>query len=275
MTRPLLASALAASLLAAASARAEPVPSSAMPGPLKEVRYEQKIGTKIPGDIAFFDEDGRAARTGDLFSKRATILVMAYYHCPMLCDMVLQSVQASLKPLSLDPGRDFDVVVVSIDPRENPQVARKKKAEIVESYNRPGTEKGWHFLTGTEKEIRRLADTVGFHYVPDPANDQFAHAAGLVMVAPGGTISRYLFGIEYAPRDVKLGLIETASGKLGNVVDQILLYCFHYDPVTGKYSAVTLRIVRIAAVFTLVGIVLMVALLRRRETAAPDPLGAA
>ena len=275
MTQALRAAALTASLLVAAAASAEPVPSSSMPGPLKEVRYEQRIGTRIPPDITFFDEAGRAMRTGELFAKRPAILVMAYYHCPMLCDMVLESVQGSLKPLALDPGRDFDVVVVSIDPRENPQIARRKKAEIVRSYDRPGTEGGWHFLTGTEKEIERLAATVGFHYVPDPANDQFAHAAGLVMVTPGGTISRYLFGIEFAPRDVKLGLIESASGKLGNVVDQILLYCFHYDPVTGRYSAVTLRIVRIAAVATLIGIVLMVALLRRRETAAPGPLGAA
>src|SRR6185436_10188506 len=163
------------------------------------------------------------------------------------CDMVLQGVEGGLKALSLDPGRDFDVVVVRIDPRENPQLARKKKAEIVGRYKRPGTEGGWHFLTGSEKEIAALADTVGFHYVRDTVNDQFAHAAGLVMVTPGGTISRYLFGIEFAPRDLKLGLIESAGGKLGTVVDQILLYCFHYDPVTGRYSAVTLRIVRIAA----------------------------
>jgi protein SCO1/2 len=200
---------------------------------------------------------------------------MAYYHCPMLCDMVLQGVAGGLKPLSLNPGRDFDVVVVSIDPRENPQIARKKKAEIVGSYDRPGTESGWHFLTGTQSQIDRLADTVGFHYVRDAANDQFAHAAGMMVVTPGGVLSRYLFGIEYAPRDLKLALLESAQGKLGNVVDKLLLYCFHYDPVTGRYSAVTLRIVRIAALATLVGIVLMVVLLRRRETPAPGPLGAA
>ena len=270
---------LAATLLAAlgtATASGAAVPSSEMPEPLKQVRYEQKIGAKIAPDLTFFDETGRAVRTGEVFARRPAILVLAYYHCPMLCDMVLQGVEGGLKALSLDPGRDFDVVVVSIDPRENPQLARKKKAEIVGRYKRPGTEGGWHFLTGTEKEIQALADTVGFHYVRDAVNDQFAHAAGLVMVAPGGTVSRYLFGIEFAPRDLKLGLIESAHGKLGNaVVNQILLYCFHYDPVTGRYSAVTLRIVRIAAVATLIGIVLMVVLLRRRETAAPGPLGAA
>jgi len=210
---------LAATLLAAlgtATASGAAVPSSEMPEPLKQVRYEQKIGAKIAPDLTFFDETGRAVRTGEVFARRPAILVLAYYHCPMLCDMVLQGVEGGLKALSLDPGRDFDVVVVSIDPRENPQLARKKKAEIVGRYKRPGTEGGWHFLTGTEKEIQALADTVGFHYVRDAVNDQFAHAAGLVMVAPGGTVSRYLFGIEFAPRDLKLGLIESAHGKLGN-----------------------------------------------------------
>lgn len=278
--RTAIAPLLLAAMIAGASgggavAYADTVPSSAMPEPLKQVRYEQKLGARIPPDLAFFDEQGRAVRVAELFARRPGILVLAYYHCPMLCDMVLQGVEGALKPLPLDPGKDFDVVVVSIDARETPQIAGRKKAEIVGRYGRPGTEAGWHFLTGTQKSIDRLAATVGFHYVPDPDHDQFAHAAGIVLLTPGATISRYLFGIEFAPRDLRLGLVESASGKIGTVVDQVFLYCFHYDPVTGRYSAATLNIVRIAAVATLIGIALMVVLLRRRETAAPGPLGAA
>jgi protein SCO1/2 len=193
----------------------------------------------------------------------------------MLCDLVLQGVETSLKPLSLAPGRDFDVVVASIDVKETPELAAAKKQEILARYGRPGTAAGWHFLTGPQPSIDRLANAVGFRYVYDPQRNQFAHAAGIVILTPGGRISRYLFGVEYAPRDVRLALIESAGGKIGGLVDQVLLYCFHYDPAIGRYSAATLRIVRLAAVATVAGLVLLIVLLRRRENAQPGPVGAA
>jgi len=263
-------------LLLAGVARADSLaPGNTMPGPLREVRYEQRLNEQAPLELPFRDEAGRAVKLGDYFGRRPVLLVFAYYHCPMLCDMVLQGVETSLKPLSLEPGRDFDVVVASIDPKETPALAAAKKREIVARYGRPATARGWHFLTGPQPSIERLANAAGFRYVYDPQANQFAHAAGLVILTPEGRISRYLFGIEFAPRDVKLGLVESAGGKIGGVVEQVLLYCFHYDPAIGRYSAATLAIVRLAAIATVLGVVLMIVLLRRRETVRPGPLGTA
>lgn len=251
------------------------MPAGAMPGPLKEVRYEQRLGGQVPLDLAFIDEAGRLVKLGDYFGRRPVLLVLAYYHCPMLCDMVLQGVESSLKPLALEPGREFDVVVASIDPKETPALAAREKQQILARYGRPATAAGWHFLTGPQPSIARLANAVGFRYVYDPERDQFAHAAGLVILTPQGRISRYLFGLEYAPRDVRLGLIESAEGRIGGLVDQVLLYCFHYDPTTGRYSAAVMNILRLAALATVAGVVLLIFVLRRRETAQPRPVGAA
>jgi protein SCO1 len=273
LIRPIFAVIL---LLSAAVARADSVvPSSAMPGPLKEVRYDQRLGEQVPLALAFRDEAGRPVKLGGYFGRRPILLVLAYYHCPMLCDLVLQGVETSLKPLSLAPGKDFDVVVASIDAKETPELAAAKKQEILARYGRPGTAAGWHFLTGPQPSIERLANAVGFRYVYDPQRNQFAHAAGMVILTPDGRVSRYLFGVEYPSRDVRLGLIESAGGKIGGVADQVLLYCFHYDPVIGRYSAATLNIVRLAAIATVAGLVLLIMLLRRRETAQTGPLGAA
>lgn len=266
-------------LLLAAGTHVQPgssvVPSDAMPGPLQEVRYEQRLGAQVPLDAVFRDEAGRPVKLGDYFGQRPAILVLAYYHCPMLCDMVLQATESGLKPVTLNPGKDFDVVVVSIDANETPAMAAEKKSEIVQRYRRPGTEQGWHFLTGPQGSIDRLTEAVGFYYSYDQERNQFAHAAGMVILTPQGKVSRYFFGLEYLPRDVRLGLIESSSGKVGNLVDQVLLYCFHYDPVMGRYSAITMNILRLAAVVTAVGIILLIVLLRRRETPQPGPLGAA
>jgi len=280
LSRPVVTltlSALLTAVISAVPARADSVvPGNTMPGPLKEVRYDQRLGEQVPLDLPFKDETGRAVKIGDYFGRRPAVLVLAYYHCPMLCDMVLQGVETALKPLSLDPAKDFDVVVASIDPHETPEQAAAKKRQVVKDYNRPGTEGGWHFLTGPQPSIDRLANAVGFKYVYDPARNQFAHAAGMVILTPGGRVSRYLFGLEYPARDVRLGLVESGGGKIGSAIDQVLLYCFHYDPVMGRYSAATLTIVRLAGIATVAGIILMIVLLRRRETAAqPGPLGAA
>lgn len=252
------------------------VPSNEMPGVLKAVGYDQRIGEKVPLDVPWRDEHGREVKLGDYLSgHKPAVLVMAYYHCPMLCDLVLQGVETGLKPLSLDPGRDFDVIVAGIDPAETPAQAAKKKQEILQRYARPGTENGWHFLTGPQDSITRLTQAVGFRYVYDPERNQFAHAAGMVILTPEGRVSRYLLGVEFPARDIRLGLVESGNGKLGTVVDQVLLYCFHYDPLVGRYSATTLSIVRVSAVVTVVALALLVVFLRRRETAEPGPLGAA
>ncbi len=193
----------------------------------------------------------------------------------MLCDLVLQGVTGSLKSLTFDAGKQFEVVVVSIDPKETTQLAAKTKAGNVSRYGRAGTEKGWHFLTGGQDPILELTQAAGFRYSYDKERDQFAHAAGMMVLTPGGRISRYLFGIDFAPRDVRLALIESAEGKIGNLADQILLYCFHYDPVYGRYSAMTMNILRLAAAATVLGLGLLIVLLKRRDRPEPRPVGAA
>jgi protein SCO1 len=268
---------LSALLLAAGAAHARPssiVPDNVMPGPLKAVHYEQRLGEQVPLDLPFRDDAGRPVKLGDYLGKRPAVLVLAYYRCPMLCDMVMQAAESGLKPLSLDAGKDFEVIVASIDPTDTPERAAMKKRDIVQRYGRPGTEGGWH-LTGPPPSIERLANAVGFQYVYDKEKDQFAHAAGIVILTPEGKVSRYFFGIEYPPRDLRLGLVEASGNKIGGLVDQVLLYCFHYDPTVGRYSAVTLNLVRGVSALFAVGLVLFIVLLRRRETAQPGPLGAA
>ena len=268
---------LTALLLAAGAVRADSgvVPASSMPGPLKSVRYDQRLGEQVPLDLPFRDENGKPVRLADYLGKKPAVLVLAYYHCPMLCDMVMQAVESGLKPLSLDPGKDFDVIVASIDPADTPERAQMKRRDILKRYARPAADAGWHFLSGPQASIERLANAVGFQYVYDSKLNQYAHAAGVVILTPGGKVSRYLFGIEYPPRDLRLGLVEASGGKIGGLADQVLLYCFHYDPVMGRYSSVTMNIMRLAGVATVISLVLLVALLRRRESPQPRPLGAA
>jgi protein SCO1 len=269
---------LSALLLATGAAHARSssvVPDNVMPGPLKAVHYDQRLGEQVPLGLPFRDDAGRPVKLGDYLGARPAVLILAYYRCPMLCDMVMQAAESGLKPLSLDPGKDFDVIVASIDPTDTPERAAMKKRDIVKRYARPGTEAGWHFLTGPPPSIERLANAVGFQYVYDKEKDQFAHAAGIVILTPEGKVSRYFFGIEYPPRDLRLGLVEASGNKIGGLVDQVLLYCFHYDPAVGRYSAVTLNIMRGVAALFAVGLALFILLLRRRETAQPGPLGAA
>lgn len=272
-------------LLSEASAFAAPamspgerpgVPASQMPEPLKQVGYDQRLGEKVPAEALFVDEAGRSVRLGDYFGDRPVVLALAYYECPMLCDLVLQAMVGSFKALKLTPGKDFDVVVVSIDPGESAKLAAEAKTELLSRYGRPETAAGWHFLTGSRTSIQKVASAVGFRYVYMGERDEYAHAAGIVVLTPEGKVSRYLLGVEFAPRDLRLALIESSEGKIGSVVDQVLLYCFHYDPVIGRYSAVTLNIVRLAGALTVVGLVLMVVLMRRRETRetrTPGPVG--
>jgi protein SCO1/2 len=273
LIQPLHRAAVALALLGAlaGAASAQPLPAD----PLRQIGYDQRLGETVPRELAFRDEQGKAVRMGDYLGERPVLLVLAYYKCPMLCTMVQTGVTTTLKSLAFVPGKEFDVVVVSINPAETPALAAEAKAAALARYGRTGTEKGWHFLTGPEESIRQLTRTVGFRYIYDKARDEYGHAAGIVLLTPEGRIARYFFGIEYPPRDLRLGLIEAADRRIGTPIDQIFLYCFHYDPVVGKYSAVTLNILRVSAAATVLALGLLVYLLRRREQQRPKMLGTA
>jgi protein SCO1/2 len=276
-----LAVALAVALLATAPAAAQRPPmtgldpaAGARPEALEKVAFEQRIGEGVPLDLELFDETGRPVRLGELFGERPVALSLVYYECPMLCPMTLDGLARSLKGIAFDPGRDFEVVVVSFDPREGAAEAAEAERRLVDRYGRAGTEAGLHFLTGGEEAIAALTEAVGFRYQYDAARGEYAHGTGLVLLTPEGRIARYFFGIEYPPRDLRLGLVEAGEGRLGNPVDQVLLYCYHYDPVVGKYSAATMNLLRAAAALTLLtlGTFIAVMLLRdraRRARGAP------
>jgi len=241
------------------------MPSTEKPAALQNVDYKQKLGDQIPADIPFVDDAGKAVRIGDYFGKRPVVLALAYYECPMLCTQVLSGMTAGLKGLRFTAGQEFDVVVVSIDPGEGPGLASQKKATHLAHYARPGTEGAWHFLTGRKAAIDRLASAVGFSYSYDEKIDQYAHAAGITILTPDGRLARYFFGIDFAPRDLRLGLVEAANGTIGSPIDTIALQCFHYDPATGTYGLMIMRVVRTAGVLFLIAMGLGWMILRRRE----------
>jgi protein SCO1/2 len=220
----------------------------ALPGALQGVGIDQKLDEQVPLNLTFRDEAGRTVPLSTYFqSKKPVILALVYYECPMLCTQILNDLESSLKAVSFNPGRDFEVVSVSFDPKDTPDIAASKKQLLLKRYNRPNTSNGWHFLVGDPPNIKALTDAVGFHYKYDPATQQFAHASGIMILTPDGHLSRYFYGLEYAPRDIRLGLVEASQNKIGSPVDQILLFCYHYDPATGKYGAMVMRIVRFAA----------------------------
>jgi len=235
---------------------------------LKEVGLDQKLDAQIPLDLKFTDEQGREVTLGSLFGSRPVVLALVYYECPMLCTEVLNGLVASLETLSFDAGRDFDILVVSFDPGETPALAAQKKEMYLKRYGRPGAESGMHFLTGREDAIHALTNAVGFKYKYDPSTDQFAHTAVLTVLTPAGHVSRYLYGIEYPARDVRLALVEAADGKIGSAVDKVLLYCYHYDPETGKYGLAIMNVVRLGGIMTVAAAVsFIVTNLRRRPQA--------
>lgn len=249
--------------------------SSGLPDILKKVGIEQKLGDQLPLDTEFRDENGRVVKLGDFFSSgRPVILAFVYYECPMLCNEVLNGLTGSLKGISFDAGKEFDVVAISFDARENekPDLAKNKKMSYMERYNRPGTEKGWHFLTGSQESIDKATQAAGFNYQWDEKSEQFAHAGGVIIVTPDGKLARYFYGIDYGPKDVKFGLMEAADKKVGNAAEQLFLYCYHYDPATGKYGLSVLRVMRLGGIATLVGIgVLLFVFLRRDKTRIENP----
>lgn len=216
----------------------------ALPGALQGVGIDQKLNQQVPLNLEFRDEFGRTLPLSTYFHGKPVLLALVYYRCPMLCTQILNGVIGSLKAVSLRPGEDFEVVSVSFDPKDDYQLAASKKQMYMRRFARSGSANGFHFLTGEEPNIKALTDAVGFHYKYDPATDQFAHASGIMILTPEGRLSRYFYGVEYAPRDLRLGLVEASQGKIGNLVDEALLFCYHYDPATGKYGAVAIDLLR-------------------------------
>jgi protein SCO1 len=253
----------------AAGYKREPAATaSSMPPALRQIGFDQNVNQQLPLDAEFRDEDGRAVRLGDFFGSRPVVLAFVYYDCPMLCTQVLSAITSTLGVLTLDAGRDFEVVLVSFDPREQPTLAAAKKAEYLERYKRPGTAGGWHFLTGEEPAIKGVTAAAGFRYVWDADTKQFAHPTGIIVVTPDGRVARYLFGIEYGPRDLRFALLEATQGKVGSVVDSLLLFCYHYDPMTGRYGFVIMRALRIVAIATVLLLGAFIVVMIRRERAA-------
>lgn len=240
--------------------------ASTLPPVLRNVGIDQKLNQPIPPGLIFRDETGRSVALQEYFGRRPVVLALVYYDCPMLCTQILSGLVSSLKAVSFNAGREFQVVAVSFDARETPALAAAKKKTHVKHYDRPGTADGWHFLTGDQHSIQALTDSVGFRYNFDPKTNQFAHASAIMILTPQGKISRYFYGVEYAPRDVRLGLVEASQGKIGTPVDQVLLFCYHYDPSTGKYTNVVLGGLRAAAVATVLLIGGFVFVMLRRDS---------
>ena len=249
-----------AMVLAPRTARAQGDPLPVMQNPtgdpalVKQIGLDQKLDAQIPLDLSFRDEQGATVTLRQFFGRRPVVLTMVYYECPMLCTMVLNGVLNSAKAMSFDIGKDYDIVTVSIDPTEKPILAEAKHTMYAGLYGRPDGAAGWHFLTGEEASIRQLAAAVGFRYVYDKQSQQYGHASGIMVLTPEGRVSRYFYGIEYLPRDLRLALVEASGGKIGTPVDAILLTCFHYDPTTGKYGLVISQVVRWAGLATVLAI---------------------
>lgn len=226
-------------------------PANVRPPGLKNVGIEQHLEEQIPPDLTFRDESGKTVRIGEYFGPRPMILNLVYYQCPMLCSEVLSGLESALRVLKFDVGKDFDVLTVSFNPNETPEMAAAKKAEYLKRYGRAGAAQGWHFLTGPQESIDALTKAAGFQYQYDAKTGQFAHTTAIMVLTPQGKIAQYYFGVEYAPKDLRLGLVQASQGKIGTVVDQVLLYCYHYDPATGKYGAVITRILQLSAAATI------------------------
>ncbi|HLN97827.1 MAG TPA: SCO family protein [Pyrinomonadaceae bacterium] len=246
---------------------------SGLPRALSDVGIDQKLNEQLPLDLSFTDENGKAVKLGDYFGKRPVVLSLVYYQCPMLCNQVLNGMVTAFKVMAFQPSQEFEVVTVSFDPRETASLAAAKKNTYVNylpEARRTAAAQGWHFLTGDEASIKQLTDAVGFRYHWDQATNQFAHASAIYVTTPQGKLARYFYGIEYAPRDLRLGLIEAADNKIGTPVDQLLLYCYHYDPATGKYGAVVMNMMRAGGIVMMLVMVVMFVVFRRRERARAD-----
>ena len=237
----------------------------ALPGALQGVGIDQKLDYQIPLDVTLRDEAGRDVQLSSFFhTGKPVILAPVYYRCPMLCTQILTGLESALKAVSFNPGQDFEIVAFSFDPKDTSELAAAKRELYLRRYGRPGTANGWHFLTGDPASVKALTDSIGYHYKYDAATDQYAHASAIMILTPDGRLSRYFYGVEYAPRDLRLGLVEASQGKIGSPVDQVLLFCFHYDPATGKYGAIAMGSLRLAGgVFVLIGGAFLIIVFRR------------
>ena len=218
------------------------------------VGFDQRLGAEAPLALPFRDESGRPVALGSYFGAKPVIMVITYYNCTMLCPLLLDGLVRALRPITFDVGREFGILTVSINPRETPEIAASRKELYVQRYGRPGAAEGWHFLTGQPEAIQTLTAAVGFRYVYDPKKDEYAHATGLLLLTPQGKVSRYFYGVDFSPRDLRLGLIEAAANTIGSPVDQLLLYCYHYDPLTGKYGLVIMNVLRLTGLATVLAI---------------------
>jgi protein SCO1 len=261
-------------LLASSAGSAQAVPddvgpaSKGLPPILQNVGFEPTLNAPLPLDLAFRDETGRNVLLHDYFQQRPVILALVYYGCPMLCDQLEQGVVGTLRMLSFNPGRDYEVVFVSFDPRETPELAAQKKESALKQFRRPQTADGWHYLTGPKESIDALTKAANFRYSFDAKSGLFAHASGIMLLTPDGRISRYFYGVEYPSRDIRLGLVDASAGKIGTAVDHVLLFCYQYDPSTARYSASILKILRLGGVLTVVCLVAGILIFRRRDLEA-------
>jgi protein SCO1/2 len=241
------------------------IASTSMPAQLKNVGFDPQLNAQMPLDLPFVDENGSDVQLRDYFKQKPVVLAFVYYGCPMLCNQVEQGVVGSLRMLSFTPGRDYEVVFVSFDPRESADMAAQKKKSTMEHFRRPETASGWHFLTGTKDSIEVATKAANFRYSFDTKNNLFAHASGIMLLTPDGRISRYFYGVEYPGRDMRLGLVDASAGKIGTPVDRALLFCYQYDPSSATYSASILKIIRLGGILTVLCIVCGILIFRRRD----------
>ena len=236
---------------------------------LREVSIAQRLNEPIPPDIIFRNEDGKAVHLGDYFGKKPIVLSLVYFDCPALCTEVLNGELRTMKAISLDLGKDFDAITVSFEPKDKPALAMAKRDVYAGQYGRPGATGNWHFLTGEQASIDALTQAAGFHYVYDSASRQYAHAAAILVLTPHGRIARYFYGVTYPARDFRLGLVEASEGKIGTPTDHALLYCYQYDPMTGKYGLIVMNVVRAAGLLTLLILGIFMVVMFRRERNHP------
>ena len=236
---------------------------------LNKVGITQNLNTQVPPDLTFRDEAGNRVRLGDFFGKKPIVLSLVYFDCPALCTEVLNGELRTMRAISLDLGKDFEAVTVSFEPKDTPALAKAKRDVYLGQYDRAGAAEHWHFLTGDQQSIDALTDVVGFHYAYDPAIRQYAHAAAILILTPEGRIDRYFYGVQYPARDVRLGLVEASEGKIGTLTDHALLYCYQYDPMTGKYGLIITNVLRAGGALTvlLLGVFMLVMFLRERKHA--------
>jgi protein SCO1/2 len=214
------------------------------------VNFHQRLDQPLPVDVSLTDDMGKQVTLRECLAGRPTLFVLAYYRCPMLCNQVLNGIARTLQAIDLQPGKDYEVVVVSFDPTDTVELAAAKKDAVVHAFRRNASGEGWHFLIGAPDDVAKLAASVGFQYTYDEKSKQYAHASGIVLLTPEGRTSRYFYGIDYSTRDVRLGLVEASAGRIGSAVDELLLYCFHYDPLTGRYGLAIMRIIRAVSIAT-------------------------